>query len=208
MDLMHHSLMVIDRFLENPDEVRAAGLNADYPDHRDISNFPGRNSQQRVNITGLEETIGNLVGNRLSPHMPSSHAKFRLTYADDVGRARVHLDSSQWSGILYLSKPEHCHGGTNFFKHKRTNTESMLLDNSQMESLGWHTPEQANREIAKIVETETNDASKWERTMTVSMQYNRLLLMRPWLWHTAGPGFGSNRENGRLVYLMFFNEVP
>ena len=40
--------------------------------------------------------------------------------------------------------------------------------------------------------------------MTVPMRYNRLVLLRPWLWHTAGPGFGDNLENGRLVYLMFF----
>jgi hypothetical protein len=30
------------------------------------------------------------------------------------------------------------------------------------------------------------------------------VLLRPWLWHTAGPGFGDAPENGRLVYLMFF----
>jgi hypothetical protein len=40
--------------------------------------------------------------------------------------------------------------------------------------------------------------------MTVPMRFNRLLLLRPWLWHTAGPGFGQTLEDGRLVYLMFF----
>jgi len=36
------------------------------------------------------------------------------------------------------------------------------------------------------------------------MRFNRLVLLRPWLWHTSGPGFGDSIENGRLVYLMFF----
>jgi hypothetical protein len=40
--------------------------------------------------------------------------------------------------------------------------------------------------------------------MRVPMRFNRLLLLRPWFWHTAGPGFGDNLDNGRLVYLMFF----
>ena len=34
--------------------------------------------------------------------------------------------------------------------------------------------------------------------------FNRLVLLRPWLWHTAGPGFGDRPENARFVYLMFF----
>jgi hypothetical protein len=40
------------------------------------------------------------------------------------------------------------------------------------------------------------------------MRFNRLLLLRPWLFHTAGPGFGDKPENARLVYLMFFNQPP
>ena len=44
--------------------------------------------------------------------------------------------------------------------------------------------------------------------MSVPMRYNRLLLLRPWLWHTAGPGFGDRLDNGRLVYLMFFLLKP
>ena len=39
------------------------------------------------------------------------------------------------------------------------------------------------------------------------MPSNRLFLLRPWLWHTAGRGFGDRLENGRLVYLMFFAPV-
>ena len=55
-----------------------------------------------------------------------------------------------------------------------------------------------------IIEKDSLDDSKWERNMSVPMRFNRLLLLRPWLWHTAGPGFGDRIENGRLVYLMFF----
>ncbi|MFQ5347644.1 MAG: hypothetical protein ACE5ED_07350 [Rhodothalassiaceae bacterium] len=40
------------------------------------------------------------------------------------------------------------------------------------------------------------------------MRFNRLVLLRPWLWHTAGPGFGNSLENGRLVYLMFYVRAP
>ena len=36
------------------------------------------------------------------------------------------------------------------------------------------------------------------------MRFNRLVLLQPNYWHTAGPGFGDSLENGRLIYLMFF----
>jgi hypothetical protein len=40
--------------------------------------------------------------------------------------------------------------------------------------------------------------------MTVPMRFNRLILLRPWLWHTAGMSFGTSNENCRLVQLFFF----
>jgi hypothetical protein len=30
------------------------------------------------------------------------------------------------------------------------------------------------------------------------------VLLRPWLWHSAGEAFGSTMEDARFVYLMFF----
>src|SRR3546814_19166104 len=69
--------------------------------------FPGRNSVERMEIGGLTEAVSRLVGEPLKPMPPTeSHAKFRITLASDVGRAKVHVDSSHWSGILYLSRPE------------------------------------------------------------------------------------------------------
>ena len=57
---------------------------------------------------------------------------------------------------------------------------------------------------AEIMENDSNDDSKWERTMQVPMRFNHLVLLRLWLWHTAGEAFGDGLANGRLVYLMFF----
>ncbi|MEG1679189.1 MAG: hypothetical protein RR326_03775, partial [Stenotrophomonas sp.] len=64
----------------------------------------------------------------------------------------------------------------------------------------------ANAEQAHgdIIERDSNDDAQWEMTMRVPMRFNRLILLRPWLWHTAGQAFGDNPENGRLIYLMFF----
>lgn len=197
---MPTSLIIVDDFLETAQQLRAAALRLTYPAQQGA--FPGRNSLERINLDGLVPRVSQLVGEPLglmSP--PQSHAKCRITLAEDVGRAKVHIDQSWWSGILYLSRPEDCRGGTEFFRHRRTGTERAPLDPEEARAMGYDSMEAAHRDI---IERDSSDDSAWELTMRVPMRFNRLVLLRPWLWHTAGEAFGDRLENGRLVYLMFF----
>ncbi len=197
---MYTSLLIVDDFLNNAEQLREAGLKLSYPDVQ--GNFPGRNSVERINIEGLEDIVSRLVGEPLVPMPPpESHAKFRLTRAADTGRAKVHIDRAHWSGILYLSRPEDCQGGTEFFRHKRTNTDRAPVNDQELQALGYDSQEAMYRDIVK---KDTNNDDAWEKIMEVPMRFNRLILLRPWLWHTAGRAFGDSAENARLVYLMFF----
>jgi len=202
---MPTSFLVVDDFLSAADAhgLRRAGLGLDYPEQDGA--FPGRNSLQRLEMQGLAGAASSLLNEPLRPVQPlQSHGKFRLTLANDVGRARVHTDHSHWSGILYLSAPEHCQGGTEFFRHRRTNTDRLALNPAELAALGYADGTAMHRDI---IERDSNDDSAWERTMTIPMRFNRLVLLRPWFWHTAGPAFGDRPENGRLVYLMFFESA-
>jgi hypothetical protein len=153
----------------------------------------------------LDEAVSQLVGEPVLPVSPlQSHAKCRLTLAKDRGKAKVHIDSSHWSGILYLSRNEDSIGGTDFFRHRRTNSDRAPVFNDELAARGYSSFEDMH---ADIVEKDSLDDSKWELRTQVPMQFNRLVLLRPWLWHTAGPGFGDSPENGRLVYLMFFRSA-
>ena len=201
---MQTSYLVVDDFLPNPDELRRRALALDYPDQR--GQFPGRNSLQRLELPGLTEASSSLVGEPLIPaSRPQSHAKCRLTLSRDEGIGRVHIDVSYWSGILYLSKPEDCRGGTDFFRHRATNSDRFPVTNEELAATGFASFEDAHK---GIIEGEGTKAEAWEHVTRIPMRYNRLLLLRPWLWHTAGPGFGDRPENGRLVYLMFFLADP
>lgn len=197
---MQTSIMIVDDFLKRPDDVRRRALGLTYPPQQ--GEFPGRNSQERLEIAGLTEAVSTLVGEPLVPApRPQSHAKCRLTLAEDEGRGRVHIDVSYWSAILFLSRPEDCVGGTEFFRHKATGTDRFPVTNEELAATGYGTFEDAHK---GIIGRDGADAGAWEPSMQVPMRYNRLLLLRPWLWHTAGPGFGDRLDNGRLVYLMFF----
>lgn len=199
---MPTSLIVVDDFLGARDAhgLREAGLQLTYPEQQ--GPFPGRNSLERLEIEGLDQAVSQIVGERVKPISPlQSHAKFRVTLGADKGRAKVHVDQAYWSGILYLSKPEDCQGGTEFFRHRRTGTDRAPWNEQELAAMGYSSHQQMHQDI---IERDSSDDSKWEPTMQVPMRFNRLVLLRPWLWHTAGPAFGDRPENARLVYLMFF----
>ncbi|HEX6217725.1 MAG TPA: DUF6445 family protein, partial [Sphingomicrobium sp.] len=197
------TLIVVDDFFDNAEALRQAALGLDYSQEK--GEFPGHNGLQRINIPGLAEQVSWLLHEPLAQMTNvASHAKCRLTLAHEQGRGKVHIDPSHWSGILYLSRDEDCVGGTDFFRHIRTNTDRAPVTTDELARHGYGSVDEMTRDI---IGKDGLDDSKWEKTMTVPMRFNRLVLLRPWLWHTAGPGFGDRPENGRLVYLMFFQSA-
>ena len=197
---MPTSLIIVDDFLDNPQGLREAALRLSYPPVQGA--FPGRNSVERIDIGGLAEQVSRLVGERVAPMPPpQSHGKCRITLASDVGKAKVHVDGAHWSGILYLSRPADCRGGTEFFRHRATGTDRAPYDDREAATFGYSS---AREMVTSILDRDSLDDTRWEMTMRVPMRFNRLILLRPWLWHTAGENFGDSLENGRLVYLMFF----
>jgi hypothetical protein len=199
------SVIIVDDFLEQAENFRAAALRLSYPE-REGEYFPGRNSIQRLALEGLEQEVSAIVREPLAPLTNlRSHAKCRIALAGDDSEARIHVDPSHWSGILYLSRPEDCRGGTEFFRHIGTGMDRVPLGPQDLARSGFSSYEQLQREI---MDRDVADRSKWECEMVVPMKFNRLVLLRPWLFHTSGPGFGDSLENGRLVYLMFFGRAP
>src|SRR3546814_12094042 len=94
-----------------------------------------------------------------------------------------------------------CQCGTEFFRHIPTNTERAPYDDAELAAMGYASRKEM---FSAVINRDGTDDSKWEMTMRVPLRFNRLVLLRPWLWHTAGPAFGDRLQNGRLVQLMFF----
>lgn len=201
---MATSFIVVDDFLENPEGIREIALGLDYPEQ--AGTYPGRNSRQRLDLPGLSDFVSQLTGEPLKPVEPlESHGKCRLTLASDPKNALVHVDRSQWSGILYLSRPQDCRGGTRFFRHRPTGTDRAPINDAEAQVLGYATVGEA---CNTILERDAQRPSAWEKTFEIPMRFNRLVLLRPWFWHTACPGFGTSVENGRLIQIMFFTLDP
>ncbi|HEX5238632.1 MAG TPA: DUF6445 family protein [Sphingomicrobium sp.] len=197
------AVYIIDDFLSDPEPVRTQALALHYTR---VGHYPGHDSVETLPMGGLDEAVSAIMRQRFRAcsTQETAHSSCRLTLAADDKTPGIHVDPSNLSGILYLSRPEDCCGGTEFFRHRRTNTDRVPMTIEELKSLGYDSYKQMHRDI---VLKEGLDRSKWEHTMSVPMRFNRLVLLQPQYWHTSGPGFGDNVENGRLVYLMFFTCV-
>jgi hypothetical protein len=198
------SLIVFDDFYEDPQEVRQAALKLDYPTPQQTPNYPGRNSHQPIIIGGIEQMVSKIVNEPVLGARNAAHCYFRVAMAEDDTNRKydIHIDPEViWTGILYLTLPEHCQGGTEFYRHKETESDRAAIYPDELKAVGARNFGDAGD---PIIQRDSTDKSKWEHLTTVPMRFNRLVLLRPWFWHTAGRSFGSSIENCRLIQLFAF----
>ena len=201
---MDISIQIIDNFYDDAEVVRAQALGFDFPTPAAPKNYPGRNSAQRFVPPGLDQVVSQLVHEPVRGCQITEHGRFRLTLAnEDRDRGYyVHIDGdAHWSGILYLTPDEHCRGGTEFYRHREYGIDRSYVTDAEARRQGWAS---CSEFAVRTIGRDGNDLSKWEHLMTVPMRFNRLVLFRPWFWHTAGESFGDCIETGRLVQLFFF----
>jgi hypothetical protein len=202
---MPPSLIIVDDFLKDPLVCREQALALDYDPKFKRGNYPGLLSTQALPIAGLDDAVSARAGVRLQAAAGTTHQHCRLTLKGDAGVSGVHIDPCFYSGILYLSLPGHCRGGTDFFRHRATGLERVPRTDAELFASGYA---DVNRLIEEVVNRDTLKPSRWERAMTVPMRFNRLILFSPWLFHNSAAAFGDRPENGRLVHLMFFAAAP
>lgn len=197
------TVLVVDDVVSDPHAFRQLAMNAVFPDDERFHYFPGRNSNRRFGVPALDDYVAHLTGQAVRPHMDSLHATFRVCLADEDGEGGVHADDCHWTGVLYLTRPEDCRGGTSFYRYKANGQSRVPIYEEDWD----HWRMSREQLFQDVMIRDGKDMSKWELTQHVEMKFNRLVLFRPWLWHRAGPGFGTSTENGRLVYLLFY-KVP
>ena len=201
---MRLTTIVIDDFYDDPMAVRQAALALDYPASPPGTPYPGRNSEQALLWPNSDQMFSQILREPVRGHNGFAHGRFRLSTGGDPRGADIHIDPGiVWAGVLYMTLPQYCRGGTEFFRHRQYGTEGAPLTDDDLRHYG---PNETNRDalVDRLTEVDGRDRSKWEHLTTIPMRFNRLILFRGWLWHTAGESFGSLPENCRLVQLFFF----
>jgi len=198
------SYLIIDDFYDDPYTVRNAALQTDYEPRSGEVYYPGDNSAKAFEVDGLSEVVSRLVQEPVMRTPHTAHCKFRIATAGAESEAslRMHVDGANyWSGIVYLSLPEYCRGGTEFYRHKELDSDHAPLFDSEVARFGYDSCALFTQDLTR---KDSNDKSKWEYVFTVPMRFNRCVLFRPWFWHTPSESFGDRPENARLIQMFFF----
>jgi hypothetical protein len=199
---MPPSFVMIDDFVANPHELRrqALALGYDAAAKDSGANYPGTVSARALPIPGLDDYVSRLAGLPLTGAPGTLHGHCRLTLKGDRGESGVHIDPAFYSGILYLTPPEHCRGGTDFYRHRRTGLDAVPRTTDAIAATGYA---DVNALVEDVVNKDTRQPARWEKSFTAPMRFNRLILFSPWMFHNSAAGFGTGMDDGRLVYLMF-----
>ena len=172
----------MDDFLDDPDGIRKFVLNSKIPFDR-VGYFTGKRTSPVDNIDYQNMIIEKLE--RVLPFkikMKPLSFPFQLCLSGE--ETTLHLDPSDWTGVLYLTPNAPIDSGTLLFK------EDVELKK-------------------KLREDDVDGEVRAHVTSTLGNVYNRLVLLRgKEIPHRSNiPGFGDCLENGRLTQVFFFDEV-
>jgi len=198
---MHNRYYIIDDFYGNPDDLVSAAIDS-LNGNVLRGNFSGVMTSQTY-LSGTQQKF--FKGLLNEPSIDSStelNGKIRFSKQGDSFVQHIHFDGglkTNWSGVIYLSKDHPNVDGTVFWKHKRTGLEEMPRSVEGLAKYGWR----SNDDIRRFLETDGVDQSKWEKTLSVPYKYNRMVLFRPWLFHSPGDAFGDSIHTSRIVQTLF-----
>jgi hypothetical protein len=201
-----NQIIIIDDFYDEPDRIRQMALAMNKTSAS--GNYAGSMTDQPFFTEDHARVFQLLTGETVVAGTKFC-GRFRFTHDKDRASQHIHFDPAPgqiWAGVLYLSLPEHYQHqskdnnfGTEFWQHRQTGLSSIPLLQPELDRYGWY----GVPELRHFLETDGMDESLWTQTLQVPMCYNRLVLFRPWLFHSPGRWFGNTDENCRLIQTFF-----
>jgi|688.fasta_scaffold668662_2 hypothetical protein len=186
---MKTNVIIIDDFYTNPHEVRQFAMSQEF---KVRGNYPGARTLPMLNDS-IKNTLQNILNNAggLITYFPDDgyNGSFQTTYAWD--KSWIHSDHfNTWAGVCYLTPDAPLSGGTATYQHKKTGARSST---------------DVNPEMAKELDSDGSDRTKWETVDSFGNIFNRLVLYRGHAYHMSRDYFGKTFETCRLFQVFFFN---
>lgn len=209
---MHQSLIVIDDFYPDLAKVRAMALGAPYEAPREEAGLPGRFAKAVLWTPEHEHFIGQLTGAPVKPVPTAPNGLFRLSPASDATRYKITLlpDAAiAWAGVIFLNNEVECRDGDRsreglaLWRHKASGLEAAPTDEQEAKRIGLHGEE----DLVTFMGSVATEERHWEKLISIPMRANRLVLFRPWAWHSHGEIFGDAADpaRARLSQLLFLS---
>jgi hypothetical protein len=198
---MLNRYLVIDNFYDEPNklvDVARDSLNGEVL----RGNFAGVMTPKAYLGLQQRDLFQTLLNEPSIDSSTELNGKIRFSKENDTFAQNIHFDGglkTNWSGVIYLSKEHPKVDGTSFWRHLGTGLEEIPRS---IEGLAKHGLK-SKQDIKNFLEVDGIDNSLWEKTLTIPYKYNRLVLFRPWLFHSPGESFGNTLESSRIVQTLF-----
>ena len=184
---MKLNTLIIDNFLDNPDEVRNLVIKKQVPFNIEGA-YPGKRTPPVDNID-----YKNMIVEKLHEVLPFKiemktwSFSFQLSLSSDTV-ATLHVDPTKWAGVLYLTPNAPLESGTLLFKEDVKLVKKLRDNDGLVRAEG-----EVRAEVMSVL----------------GNVYNRLVLFRGReIPHRSNlVGFGDCLENGRLTQVFYFDEV-
>jgi glycosyltransferase involved in cell wall biosynthesis len=180
------SVIVVDNFYKNPDEVRALALTMPFEIK---GNYPSLRTKPHV-YPGTKERFEQIV-NRKITYWPTGDTSYNgsFQYCTEKHSSWIHRDSLSYSCVIFLTKNPPPDSGTKLMIHKETNLRYTHGDKALEETLN----------------KDSRNDSAWITIDRVGNLYNRAILFKGLQNHISDRYFGDCLENGRLFQTFFFS---
>lgn len=179
------SLIVVDNFYKNPDDIRKFALTLEYNYHKDY--HKGKRTDKPYRFEGLKEQFEKILGIKIKnwEHY-GTNGVFQICIAGD--QLVYHVDNQQYAGIIFLTPNAPPETGTTLYRSKHTLKTKVLKNEHNI-----------------VFKNGFLDSTEFDIVDVVGNVYNRLILFDSQQIHAASAYFGTNLENGRLFQLFFFD---
>jgi hypothetical protein len=206
---MRRSIIILDDFHDNPQEVRNYAISATYT-KEEKSTYPGTNSTTGFQEDLLKSKIETILQRPIKPSNPFGYFRYSWETSDQENEKlqKVHVDNGwEFGGVCYLSTPEQLKAnpdsGTLFARHKALKIDATPRTKEEAEIFGYTHYDELRQ---SIIYGDGLDLNKWETYAKISPKFNRLVLFRSWMYHSHHINFGiQDPAQSRLVQLFFFN---
>jgi hypothetical protein len=192
---------IIDNFYNDPDSLVSFISTLD-KEKQSGGNYAGLMTEMTFFNNDHVQLFERITCDKVQPGTPLN-GKFRFSREDDKFKQNIHFDYGDnliWAGVIYLSKDHPASvPGTEFWIHNETQLEAIPLTTEGINDHGW---KDAN-DLKNFLETDGMDESKWTKTLSIPYKYNRLVLFRPWMFHSPGKAFGNDFSDCRIIQTFF-----
>lgn len=182
-------LVIVDNFLDNPNEIRELALQQSY----EKMGSAGKRSATRFHNRIDSNVFGTLLGRRIQGHSWDHHSingRFQFCTSEDP--IVFHSDEQSHAGIIFLTPDAPVESGITLVKSRVT---------------GARLPPSDPAVMSATYDGNLLDPTKWETVDKIGNIYNRLVLWSGSLIHAPSCYFGTTLENSRLFWMFFFDAI-